>query len=89
MSPDYKLCIDILKMCIFQVLCFKKFGIIFGNLCIEYTSFLEWFAQALNLKTYLLCKYSQLPLVGLKPITYQWTVYCTLYRDTIHYILCH
>ena len=52
-SPDYKLCIDILKMCIFQVLCFKKFGIIFSNdiLCIQYASFSEWFAQALNLKT--------------------------------------
>ena len=39
-SPDYKLCIDILKMRIFQVLCFKEFGIIFSNdiFCIQYAS---------------------------------------------------
>ena len=42
-SPDYKLCIDILKMCIFSVPCFRKFGIIFSNdiLCIQYASFSE------------------------------------------------
>ena len=37
-TPDYKLCFDILKMCVF-----KKFGITFSNdiLCIQYASFSE------------------------------------------------
>ena len=71
--PDYKLCTDILKMCICE------FGIIFSNdiLCIQYASFSEWFIQALNLKIYLFCKYSQLPVFGLKPVTCQSTVHCT------------